>query len=794
MNELRFAARRLRQSLGFALTAFAVLAIGIGLNTAIFSVVDALVLHPLHFSQADRIVHVGEEMRGFGEVSTAYPNYLDWRHESKTIESSAVFNTADAALTYRGVAEHVPVFRTSYGFFDVVAVHPALGRSFSPDEDRIGAPGRVVLTDALWRRTFGSDPKIVGSIINLDGQAYTVIGVMGARFNVPFIKFDAIVPFGPAAEMNRGNHSGEALARLRPGVTIEKANAEFQTIARNITKAHPDSNSGWGLRVGSLQGFLTQDFRSMMIALLVAVGVVLLIACVNLIGLMLVRAAGRRQELALRTALGARPWAILRDSLWESALLAAGGSLSGVFFGAWGVSALLAFLPAETPLPPVSLDWRVLLFATSITVISALLFGLIPAWRSLGSDPNETLQEGGRANIGSIKGNRLRSALVVAEIGLALVLVLGAGLVLKSFRRLTQVDPGFSARAAITMRVSATKLQYKADPACISFWSRVLQGAEEKSAIRSVGIVSFLPMTDSDTQTGYYIAGRPKPKTTSDFDFADRFVIGGDYFDLMGLHLLRGRKFASTDDEKAPKVVLVDQEFAKRNFPGEDPLRHQVISGGSTLQILGVVAHVKAYGLNGSQTRGQFYFPYRQSPSQYMYVTLAASAGDAAAISALRDVVRAIDPDLPVYGIRPMREWLSESTWRDRLGTLLFSLFAGVALILAGTGIYGVMAYAVSERKREMGIRIALGATMSGILGMVLRQAVLLTGVGVVLGTLFSVPAARLLKALLYQVSPSDLGILLVAIVVLAGAGILAAAIPAWRAARTDPMTALRHS
>jgi putative ABC transport system permease protein len=791
MNELRFAARRLRQSPGFAFTALLVLAVGIGLNTAIFSVVDAVVFRSLPFPHADRIVRVQETMQSFGEVGDSYPNYLDWRH-ARSLEAASPIDTGDMTLSDRGYAERIPVMKISADFFRVADSYPVLGRGFRADEEQKGAPGRVVLTDALWRRRFGHNPQIIGKAVTLQGAPYTVVGILSPSFVFPYFKCDALVPYGPEADLDRGNHAGAAIARMRPDVSLAQAGAELHSIAHALSQTYPKTNSGWDIEVLTLQTSLTKDLRPVMITILAAVGIVLMIACVNLAGLMLVRGAGRRRELALRKALGANPWSIVRETMSEAVLLAAAGGGLGILVGAWSTSLLLSVVPSDTPLPPVTLDNRVLLFVLGTTVVSALLFGLVPALRTLGADPNEALKEGGRANTGGVQGNRLRHALVVAEIGLALMLALGAGLVMKSFRQLVHVDPGFDANRAVTMSVALSGPTYEKDAAKTRFWGRLLESASKQGAIRAVGMVSFLPLSQNDSESGYYITGRPEPQPGHEA-FADCFLIGGDYLGAMGIQMVRGRAFRQTDDENAPPVTIVDEEFARKNFPGDDPLLHQVMWDKKPRQIIGVVHHVMAFGLAGEQMREQFYFPYGQYPSGRMAITVRPSGPEASAIAAVRGVVRSLDPGIPVYGVRPMTGLLDDSTWRARLSSLLLGLFAGVALVLAGIGIYGVMAYSVAQRTQEIGIRLALGATPGGVLRLVLRQACLLCGLGIVLGITAGLPVMGYLRAVLFQVSPTDGVVFVLAAVVLAAVGLAAGALPSLRAARTDPMEAIRY-
>lgn len=793
MRGLRLAARSLRQSPGFTFTALLVLAIGIGLNTAIFSVVDTVIFRPLPFPHPERIVIVNEHLQSFGDVGTAYPNFLDWSRESKSVVAAANVNNYELTISDGRRAERVSAILASAGFFDAIGVRPALGRAFRSDEDVKNAPGRIVLTDAIWKRQFARDPNIIGRVLRVQGEPATVVGVMPANFRFPFVKCEVIVPIGPlVSENSRSNHQGLAVARIKPGVTVSQADAELAAIGKSLSARYPESNTGWSLSAAPLQKFFTQDSRPLMITLLAAVGLVLVLACVNLAGLLLVRAAGRRREIAVRIAMGAGPAVVLRDSLWEALVLSFAGGALGVLVAAWSMSPLLSLVPDSANLPAVSLDFRVLLFAAVISSLAALLFTLAPALKSVRTDPNEALKESGRANTVALQGSRLRSALVVAEIGLALVLSLAAGLVVKSFGRLMNVDPGFDPNRAITMSLAVNQNASHDNAAQIAFWRRFLQSASQNPAIGGVGLVSFLPMTENDTESGYRLEGQPEPKNISQIPFADNFSIGGDYFGAMAIPVLKGRAFNASDDERAPKVLVIDEDFARKNYGRQNPLCKRVVYDKSLWQIVGVVRHVKDFGLNGV-SREQFYFDYRQNPRPFMTVTVRPAADVRAAIRAVRETVRAIDPEIAVAQVRHMSDWLNDSTWRVRLGMVLLALFAAVALILAGIGVYGVMAYAVAQRTQEIGIRLALGATPGGVLRLVLRQASWLSLLGIGLGVLATLPFGRLLSGLLFQVSPSDAGVLAAATGVLLLMGLAAAALPAWRAASTDPLEAIRY-
>jgi len=791
MSGFRRAARSLRHDPGFTLAAMLVLALGIGLSTAIFSVVDPVVLRPLAFPHAERVVRVGERLDAFGEASTAYANFLDWSRQAKTLAASFAWRPDSITMSDGRSAERVSALRASAGFFDTVGIRPSLGRAFRTQDDRRGAPGCAVITDGLWNSRFGRDPNIVGRGLVLAGEPFTVIGVMPADFRFPLVKVEVIVPYGRTAGMNRGDHQGEAVGRLKPGVTVEQANAELATIGRALSAAYPESNAGWSLFATSLQAFVTKDSRAVMLTVLAAVGLVLLLACVNVAALMLVRATGRRREFAVRMALGARLSSILRESLNEALLIALGGGALGVLAASWSIGPLVSLVPETTVIPAISIDWRVLLFAAAVTTVATILFAIVPAMRSISTDPNDALKEGGRANTGGMHGNRSRSVLVVAEIALAVMLALAAGLVIKSFGRLTRVDPGFHADRVLTLNARIGGPAYEKGAAQIAFWRRLVEQASAKRSIASIGMASFLPMTDNDTENGYWVEGRPQPGRSGELPYADLFVIGGDYFGTMGIKLLRGRAFAPTDNATAPPVLIIDEEFARKNFPHDDPLQHRINYNDRLCLIVGVVRHVKDFGLNGT-SREQFYFPLEQTPWTFMTITVRPAADTASAIEAVRDTVRGIDAGVPLFEIRPMSSWVSDSTWRQRLGMVLLAVFSGVALVLASIGVYSVMAYSVAQQTQEIGIRLALGATRALVLRMVLRRALLLTVAGVAIGVAAALPLAGLLGSLLFEVPPSDPAVFSTVASLLVFVGLLAGVVPALRAANTDPLLAIR--
>ena len=463
----------------------------------------------------------------------------------------------------------------------------------------------------------------------------------------------------------------------------------------------------------------------------------------------------------------------------------------GILAASWTLGPLLSLIPESASVPSVSIDSRVLAFTIFITLLASIFFAVVPAWRSMQTDPNDALKEQGRGNTGGAKGSRLRSALVIAEISLAVVLTLAAALVLKSFGRLMQVDPGFSAMRVVTMSASISGPAYEKDQDQITFWRKLQENAQRQPALSAIGMVSFLPMSENDTETGYYIEGRPKPKSAGDTSFADNFEIGGDYFGTMGIALVKGRTFSPSDTAESARVVIIDEDFARKNFPNDDPLRHRVLTDGKPWQIVGVVRHVKDFGLDGA-SREQFYFSNQQVARDFMTITARPRADTASAIQAVQNAIRDIDPGVPVFRVRPMAEWLHQSTWRTRLSMVLLSVFAGMSLLLASVGVYGIMAYSMTQRKQEIGIRIALGATRGGIMRLALRQAVLLSVTGIALGILLALPLTRLLGSLLFQVSPSDGQALTAVAAALIVAGLAAAAIPAARAANTDPLQAMR--
>jgi putative ABC transport system permease protein len=789
----KIAIRALRKRPSFALIAIAALALGIGLNTAIFSVVEAVLLRSLPFPHPDELIRVSEWQKSFGHVGTADPNFEDWSHQAHTIAAASEFRPVDYTLSGTGDAERLRALEVSSGFFATTGVFPALGRTFRADEDRTDAPGAVVITDGLWRRRFGADPSAIGRAVDLNGKAFTIIGVMPPAFTMPTLPCDILVPAGLKSDNQRGSHRGEAFARLRPGITLRQAQAEFASISSRLAKAYPPTNSDWSLEVTPLRESVVSDVRPALLIVLGAVGLVLLIACANVANLLLVRASERRREIAVRAVLGASRTQIAMQLLVEALILSLAGGLLGISLASWMLRSLVAMVPVEIATMDFSLNTPVLFFTLGVSLLTGIAFGLLPALGSSAPNLTTSLKEGGRSATAGESRNRLRSALASAEIGFAVVLAVGAGLLVKSFANLQRVNPGFQPPSVITMRVSLPEARYTDDAATVRFWDRLLDSAQQWNGTRAAGLTSFLPLTDTDSQTGYIPEGEAPPARLADKKWVDIATVSPGYFAAMGIPLQQGRTFEATDDATHPAVVIVDDSLARKHWPGQNPAGKRIhVSAGKLRTIVGVAGHVKPYGLDAGE-HAQVYLPYRQVPTADMSLAVRTSGNWAAAVDQVRQTVRQLDPAAGIFDVKPMQQWVDDSTSRRRFTTLLLEMFAGVALLLAALGVYGVMSYSVAQRSHEMGIRLALGAKPAGLKRMVVRQGLTLCAIGLGAGLVAALALARMMTAVLFEVHSFDPLIFGATAALLCAVAVAASYLPARRASRTDPMNTLRY-
>jgi predicted permease len=803
IQDLRFAIRMLRKSPGFTLVAILTLALGIGANTAIFSVVNAVLLRPLPYPEATRLVFLGEWSEQVPEMSISMANFNDWRSQNKVFESMVAYQNDNVVLTGRGEPERLRLRRITAGFFPTLRVKPILGRELTPDDDKVGAARVVLLGEGFWERRFGRDPNIIGQQFNLDAESYTVIGVLPAGLHGSWRQTDIFTSlwrledqFG--GEANRGNHPGiYAYARLRPGVTVDQARGEMQGIAQHLDELHPDSNGKDRVSLKPLLDAIVEDVRTPLLVLIGAVGFVLLIACANIANLLLARAAERHRELAVRVALGATRGRLIRQVLTESVLLSLAGGILGLFLAVWVTAALLHATPAGVPrMDEVSADGWVLSFTLILSILTGIVFGIFPALKASRADVQVTLQEGGRTGTAGTGRARLRDSLVAAEVAVSLVLLVGAGLMAKSLFRVLGADGGINPSNVLTARFSTPDAKYDDDAKRRTFVSQLVGKIQSLPGVEAAGFKNPLL---GGWQTAYAIEGRPAPQA-GQYPSTDIGRVTPDAMRALGMRLLRGRFFDNHDDEKSVHVCVIDESFAKQNLAGEDPLGKRVSIGGPPssgkepdwMTVVGVVAHVKNYGVD-QPSRVETYVPEAQRPTGGGTIVIRSTGDPAALASGVRAAVASVDPDVPLYEVRALEEIVNENTASRRLSVVLIGSFAVLALVLAGVGVYGVMAYVVTQRGHEIGIRMALGANQKNILEMVLRQGLRLALLGIGIGLTGALALTHLISSLLFHVSALDMETFFLGAAALGGIVLLACYLPARRATRVDPLVALRY-
>jgi len=817
LQDLRYGGRVLRKNPGFTFIAVITLALGIGANTAIFSVVNAVLLRPLPYEQPDRLVYLSERHPKYLEMSISYPDFADWRGQNHVFENIGVVNYRDYNLTGRGEPERLRTGQASADLFSALRVQPKLGRLFSNEEDRVGAAAVVVLSHELWQRRFGGDPQILDQALTLNDRPYTVIGVMQPDFTFSR-RTELWVPVGQLADQpsikTRDNHPGpRGVARLKEGVSLEQARAELDAIAAQLEQQYPDSNKGVGARIIPLLENYVSDVRRALWILLGAVGLVLLIACANVANLMLARAASRQREMAVRVALGASRWRVIRQLLTESLVLAVAGGALGLLIAEWGVQLILAFSAGSIPrTSEIGLDSRVLVFTIAVSMLTGIIFGLAPALQASRTDVQDALKETARSVTGG--RHRLRQVLVVAEVSLTLVLLIGAGLLIRSFYRLQQVNPGFVEEHALSFRVQLPLLKYPGEQQWLNFYQQVTEKLRSLPGVNAVALTSRVPMDENDWQSGFRVVGEapPPPGQGPSMEVS---IVGPDYFRMMGIPLLRGRDFteqdnrSSVNEEKVRnlemgerlraglKSIIVDEEFARRHWPNADPVGKQILWGSGQndppVTVIGVVGRVKLYSPNEPAGFPQGYFPFLEMPDNGMSFVVKTTLEPERTIAAARQQVQEVDPAQPIYDIKTLSARRAESIAPQRFNLLLLGVFAAVAFTLAVVGIYGVMSYAVTQRTHEIGLRMALGAQTRDVLKLVVGQGMMLIAVGVGLGLVGAFAVSRLLESLLFGVSATDIATFGSTAVLMAGVALGACFVPARRAAKVDPMVALRY-
>ena len=801
-GDLTYAARMLRRNPGFAAAAVITLALGIGANTVIFSVCNAVLLKPLPYAEPDRIVMLWERMGNGQPITVAPANFVDWRAESRSFTDMAAVRTSSFILGGQSDAARLASGNVSAGFFTLLGVPFVLGRDFLPEEDRPGQNHVAILSHRLWRERFGADPAVVGRTVTLNDDSYTIVGVLPAAFQFATnaadfqarSQADIWVPLAlDPLKLQRGTHPLRVIARLKPGVALTGAQAELDVIGANLARLYPGDNRGKGIAAVPIAEQVTASVRVALQALLGAVGLVLLIACANVANLLLSRAAARQREMAVRVALGASRGRLAQQLLTESLLLAGIGGIAGFVFAGTAVAMLSPHLPADlSRAAGILVDARMLLFTVAISLATGLLFGLGPLFGARHSNAAESLKQTSRTASGL--QSRLRSGLAVAQIAIAIVLLIGAGLMAKSFWALLNVAPGFQPESILTARLSLPRSRYPDNPRIAAFERELLERLRGRPGIQSAGFATYLPLSGSDNGWAFSIEGRP-PLPTGVFIMAKYRPVSPGYFETIGMPVLRGRSLTFADTRESPWVVVINSAMARRFWPDEDPLGQRLRFSGPTWRtVVGVVGDVLHEGLDGT-SKPEMYMPVAQAANIESGPTIVLrTTVDAGVASAeLRAAVAAIDRTLPVDRIEPMEQLVAGSVAQPRFRTLVLGAFSLLALVMASIGIYGVMNYLVVQRTREFGIRLSVGATRTDVLRLVLGRATTLIAIGTCLGLAAAAGLARFIATLLFGTTPLDPVTFAAVPIVLASVALAASYLPARRATRIDPMVALRH-
>ncbi|MBA3255725.1 MAG: ABC transporter permease [Pyrinomonadaceae bacterium] len=796
IQDIRYGIRSLLKRPGFTAIALIALALGIGANTAIFSLVNAVLLRPLPFADPDRLVWVwGNISNGGNRASVAPLDFLDFRKENKTFEEFAASFGVPLHLNLTGIGEpeRLSAAGVTGNYFQALGAKPALGRTFLLENEKPGSDQVAVLSYALWQKRFGGDPAIVNKTVTLDGRTFEVIGVMPRDFSFPqTAELWVPINFDYSPEMKqRKAHFMRPIGKLKAGVTLAQAQADTDAIARRLEEQYPDSNTGWNLRLVSLREQLVGNTRPTLFILLGAVALVLLIACANVANLLLVRAATRQKEIALRTALGAGRFRIVRQMITESVLLALLGGALGTLLAIWGVDLLVTLGGDNIPATAhVKIDATVLGFTLLVSLVTGLLFGLVPALRTMRLNLSEFLKEGGRSGSQGASRNRARSVLVVLESAVAVVLLIGAGLLIRSLIQLQNQSPGFDAHNVLTMRVDLSRQKYPTPDKAVTFFEQLETRLGGLPGVESVGFVTELPLSGQPNDMPFTVEGRP-PVTINDSFGADFRRVNQHYFRTLRIPLLRGRNFTQQDVRQSEKVLIISEILARRVFPNEDPLGKRLVmaAGNQVFEIIGIAGDIRHRSLE-TQPYAAMYMP--TYATGWTNAVLRTQGDPTTLAAAVRREVQAIDPDQPVAAVKTMQQWLDTSVAAPRYRTALLGLFALVALVLASTGIYGVMSYSVTQRTHEIGVRMALGARQLDVLKLVVRQGMSLVVIGVGLGLLGAFALTRLMTTLLFGVTAKDPITFVSVATLLALVALLACYIPARRATRVDPLEALR--
>jgi putative ABC transport system permease protein len=802
LKDIRYGLRMIVKSPSFTVVAVLALALGIGANSAIFSVVNAVLLRALPFEHQEQLVQVwGTNLkRGTSRNAASYPDFADFRDQNRVFEHIAAYTQSVAILTGVDAPEQLNGATASGDLFAVLGARAVQGRVFTTEDEQPTSQRVAVVSYGLWQGRFAGNAKLIGQQITLDGVSRTVVGIMPQDFAFPLEaqKTEYWIPLDPTTETNkeRGAHYLGVIARLKSNVSLPQAQAEMETIARRLEQQYPERNAGRGVSLISMYENVVGRVRPALLILLGAVGFVLLIACANVANLLLARAASRQKEIAIRSALGANRMRIIRQLLTESILLSMLGGFLGLLLALWGMDLLVAVMPANLPrLKEIGLDSHVLSFTLIVSFLTGIIFGLVPALQASRTDLNESLKEGGRSSSEGIRRNRVRSLLVVSQVALSLVLLVGAGLLIRSFTRLRDVNPGLDPHRVLTAVVALPDGKYHEEPQIAAFFEQALQHAATIPGLESVGAVSPLPLTGDMATNLLTVEGQP-PLAADERLTTNTRVIGGDYFRTMSIPLIRGRYLTEQDKRDAPRVVVINETLARKYFPGEDPIGKRIevtATDNNMAEIVGIVGDVRHLSLD-EESGPESYFSYQQIPSSYMNMVARSKSDNPASLaSGLRQAVAQVDKDQPLSDVKTMEQLLADSLARRRFNMLLLGLFAAVALLLAAVGIFGVMNYSVTQRTHEIGIRMALGAQSRDVLRMIVGQGMILALIGVLIGLAASFALTRLMSSLLYGVTATDPLTFAAVALILSAVALLASFIPARRATRVDPIIALRY-
>ncbi len=800
LQDIRFGTRMIRKRPGLMLVAVFTLALGISINSMIFSVVNAVLLRSLSYENSEQLAILWQQnaKRGLSDFPASYPDFVDFKEQNQSFQSLAAFKSEDYNVPVAGEVVRVTGAAVSSEFFALLDVPAAVGHTFSPGEHQAGTS--VVLSHAFWQRYFGGNSDTIGKPVTLNEKSYEIIGVMPETFRFPgeiFGKADLWVPLTPtAAEANsRAVHTTFMVARLKPGVGIDQAQAEVGTIAGRLAQQYQDTNTDWGVTLKPLREQLIGNIKSSLLILLGAVGFVLLIACVNVGNLLLANASTRQREIATRMAIGAGRFRIVRQLLTENLLLAFLSGAVGLLLAVLGVSLIRDFIPpAYLKVRDIAVDWNVLGFTLLICVVTALLFGTIPALQAIRTNPIDWIKEGsGKVSTG-VRRRYLRNLLVVSEIALALVLFIGASLLIKSFIRLQQSDPGFSAANVLTAEVALPASKYPDGARQAALFQQLTEKLRNAPGVTSVGAVTTLPLSGTDRTRAFGIEGR-QFASPSEYPTASYNVVVANYFKTLGIALASGRYFTEQDSANSPPVAIISSALARRQFPGVDAVGKRLIqrrAGQLTpIEIVGVVGDVKNRGLE-TEPNAALYIPYLQDPAPTMTLVISSQVRPETLVPVVRDAVRSLDPYQPIDKVRSMTEVVAQSVSSQRLNVLMLSAFAAIALLMAAVGIYSVVAHSVRQRTQEIGIRLALGAQRGTILRMILGQTMIFTAMGTIIGVVGALALTRLMAGMLYGVSRLDPLIFVGTPLLLAAIALLASYVPARKATKVDPLTALR--